>query len=198
MSSTRLFGRYALRVCVLNHTTTRNDVEHVLRWLETTSVDSQHRSSPEYPRAADVTAGWPVRPVHPVESLRGLPLFVGVEDDWLTWVSSVARSRTVDAGEDVLRQWEIDRDFYLLISGEADVYNAGQHIATMRSGDFFGELAVLDWGASFAYPRLATVRARTEMRLLVLTNTHLSELMASVPEVDSRIRAAAGKRLARG
>jgi glutamate/tyrosine decarboxylase-like PLP-dependent enzyme len=33
VSSTRLHGRYAIRMCVMNHTTTRADVEQTLRWL---------------------------------------------------------------------------------------------------------------------------------------------------------------------
>lgn len=36
ISSTRLGGRYALRLCILNHRTTRDDVDRVLDWLENT------------------------------------------------------------------------------------------------------------------------------------------------------------------
>jgi CRP-like cAMP-binding protein len=67
----------------------------------------------------------------------------------------------------------------------------------MEAGDFFGELAALDWGAGFGYPRLATVRARTDLELLVLTDTELAELMAGAPTVDTRVRAAAGTRASR-
>jgi glutamate/tyrosine decarboxylase-like PLP-dependent enzyme len=35
VSSTRIHGRYALRLCILNHTTTRDDVDAVIDWLET-------------------------------------------------------------------------------------------------------------------------------------------------------------------
>jgi glutamate/tyrosine decarboxylase-like PLP-dependent enzyme len=35
LSSTRLHGVYAIRLCVLNHTTTEADVLEVLRFLET-------------------------------------------------------------------------------------------------------------------------------------------------------------------
>jgi hypothetical protein len=34
ISSTRLDGRYALRLCILNHRTTAHDVDRVLDWLE--------------------------------------------------------------------------------------------------------------------------------------------------------------------
>jgi glutamate/tyrosine decarboxylase-like PLP-dependent enzyme len=35
ISSTRAQGRYALRLCILNHRTTRSDVDRVIDWLET-------------------------------------------------------------------------------------------------------------------------------------------------------------------
>ena len=47
------------------------------------------------------------------------------------------------------------------------------------------------------YPRLATVRARTELTLLVMTGMELAELMNGSPEVDRRIRAAAATRAMR-
>ena len=39
ISSTRVSGRYVLRICILNHRTRQEDVERVLDWLETTPVD---------------------------------------------------------------------------------------------------------------------------------------------------------------
>jgi glutamate/tyrosine decarboxylase-like PLP-dependent enzyme len=38
VSSTRLRGRYAIRMCVMNHTTARSDVEQTVRWLATAPV----------------------------------------------------------------------------------------------------------------------------------------------------------------
>jgi CRP-like cAMP-binding protein len=67
----------------------------------------------------------------------------------------------------------------------------------MRAGDFFGELAAMDWGATFGYPRLATVEAKTDLVLLVLSDAELAELMGSAPVVDRRIRAAAAVRASR-
>lgn len=39
ISSTRVRGEYALRLCVLSHRTTADDVERVLHWLETAPTD---------------------------------------------------------------------------------------------------------------------------------------------------------------
>ena len=63
-------------------------------------------------------------------------------------------------------------------------------------GEFFGELAALDWGADYGYPRLATVVAATDLRMAKLTADTLRALMRAVPEVDAEVRRAAAERLA--
>jgi hypothetical protein len=174
VSSTRLFGRYAIRACPLNHSTTQADVERVLRALETAPLADASLRTRRNPRSADVTDGWPLVARANIEELRSLPFLAGADDRWLAWVGAVARRRQVNAGDVIVRQWDIDRDFYVIIDGDADVSSEDRHLTTLHAGDFFGELAALDWGASFGYPRLATVRARTPLSLLVLSDTELS------------------------
>ena len=204
VSSTRLSGRYAIRLCVLNHGTTQSDVDRVLDWLQTATFPGvAEAASPKAgpavdgSKTADVGAGWPGPVAADVDQLRSQPLLADLEEDRLHWVASVGRRRLVAAGETVVRQWEVDRDFYLLLEGDADVYSQGRHLTTMQSGDFFGELAAMDWGATFGYPRLATVEARTDLVLLALSDAELAELMGSAPAVDRRIRAAAAVRASR-
>ena len=202
VSSTRLIGRYAVRLCVLNHSTSggRRGRAGVARTAPAPSYDASPvsgRTTSLETRTADLTAGWPGAVGAEPDELRSLPLLAGVDEKLLDWVASVGRRRHVDAGDVVVRQWDVDRDFYLLLSGEADVLSDDRLLTTMKPGDFFGELAALDWGASFGYPRLATVRARSDLILLVLTDVELAELMRSDPEVDPRVRAAAADRATR-
>jgi aromatic-L-amino-acid decarboxylase len=200
VSSTRLGGRYVVRLCVLNHGTAKPDVETVLRWLESAPLPPLGAAAPTtapYPRDAEGLAAWPVAPPAALEELRGVPLLSEVDDQWVRWVATVGRRRHAAAGEAVTRQWDVDRDFYLLLRGEADVIGADGPLATMGPGDFFGELAAIDWGASFGYPRLANVIARTDLDLWVLTDAELADLMAAVPVVDARIRETAARRSAR-
>lgn len=46
ISSTRLGGRYALRLCILNHRTTAHDVDRVLDWLEAEPLASAEAAGP--------------------------------------------------------------------------------------------------------------------------------------------------------
>jgi len=198
VSSTRLRGRYAIRMCVLNHTTTMADVESVLRWLESADLAPQRWAEPEYPRAADVDQGWLQPPPEAVAELAAVPLFRGLDAHRLAWIRSAGRPRRVVAGQPVVRQWDVDRDFYVILDGTADVLSGDQLLTRLGPGDFFGELAATDWGATFGYPRLATVRATSRLRLLMLTDMQLADLVRQEPDVAARLRGAAAERLARG
>ena len=48
-------------------------------------------------------------------------------------------------------------------------------------GDFFGELAALDWGAGYGYARLATVTATSPLRLAAFAPAHLDALIRTAP-----------------
>ncbi len=101
------------------------------------------------------------------------------------------------AGEVVVARHQLERDFYVIVSGRAAVDIDGEHLREMYAGEFFGELAALDWGAGFGYARSATVTAVTELHLLVLPPRELRELMRAAPTVARDVQAAARERLRR-
>jgi CRP-like cAMP-binding protein len=65
-------------------------------------------------------------------------------------------------------------------------------VATMRDGDFFGEMAVLS-----GEPRTATVTAVKSTELLELSREHLSEICSRHPHVEAKIRLAYDERVSR-
>jgi CRP-like cAMP-binding protein len=83
----------------------------------------------------------------------------------------------------------------VVLEGTAVVRTAERHLDDIGPGDFFGEIAALDWGASFGYARLATVTATSPMRLLVLTSADLLVLMAEMPPVSGQLSRAVRDRL---
>ena len=83
----------------------------------------------------------------------------------------------------------------MVLDGVAEVQRDGEVLAERGPGEFFGELAALDWGAGYGHPRLATVVARKPLRLVVLAPAHLNRLMRIAPEVEAAVRAAANERL---
>jgi aromatic-L-amino-acid/L-tryptophan decarboxylase len=198
VSSTRLRGRFALRMCVLNHTSRAEDVERVLDWFERAPAAVPAVPPPAYDRDPPVTRSWPNR--RPVDGrdprgLRRLPLFQPLSDAQLERVAGLAGERTVAEGEVVIERWDASREFYAVLDGTAAVRVAERHLDDIGPGDYFGELAALDWGASFGYARLATVTATSPMRLLVLANSDLLALMDEIPELAAEITRTARDRL---
>jgi len=160
-------------MCVLNYTTLAADVEHVLNFFATAE-----------PQPIEVL---PLERDRTVSFLDVLP------------PGAIGRGvvHEAEAGTTIVAQWELSRNFYVLLDGSVEVSANGQRVAELHTGAFFGELAALDWGAGFGYPRLASVVATTPVRLLVFPDDVLAELVREYPGVAAMIRAAVHERLAR-
>jgi aromatic-L-amino-acid/L-tryptophan decarboxylase len=63
VSSTRLDGRYAIRMCVMNHTSARADVERTVRWFASAPVPLAH------PDVRAATPPWPAVPALPTPAI---------------------------------------------------------------------------------------------------------------------------------
>jgi aromatic-L-amino-acid decarboxylase len=187
-SSTRLRGRYGIRFCVLNHTSGVEHVERALDFLERTHVGRQRATPEPYDRHRDVTE---------TEVGTRLPLFHGLTTEERERALALATERAAAAGETIVEQWDVSRDFFVIVEGTAEVRVDGRRVGELGADEFFGELAALDWGAGFGYPRLATVVATTPVRLLVFPDGALNALVAELPSVGATIRAAVAERLSR-
>ena len=200
VSSTRLHGRYAIRLCVMNHTSGEEHVRGVLDWFAAADESLVGAEpSPEArpsPRRAEIDDDrWVAAEAFSPDELARLRLFAGVGRDELGRVATWAREQVAKPGEVITRRWDVARDFYVVVEGEAYAERDGEVVARFEPGDFFGELAALDWGAGYGYTRMATVTATTALRLLVLSPSHLGRLMAEAPSVDELIRAVVRERL---
>ena len=197
ISSTRLRGRYALRMCILNHTSTAGDVERVLDWLERSPApDAGETTVAAYDRHPDVRQpSWLGRRQADVSELRELPLFRDLDEGELDLIAHSAYEGEAAAGDPIVRQWDPSREFYVVLDGTAEVRTEERHLADLGRGDYFGELAALDWGASFGYPRLASVIATSPVRLLVFPGASFNTLVRDVPTFGEEIRRAVRERL---
>jgi cAMP-dependent protein kinase regulator len=95
--------------------------------------------------------------------LRQLPAFEQLGDDDLAEVLAHGDWMNVAPGETIIEQGEEGDAFYAIRSGRVDVLTDGEHVQTLGSGRYFGEIALLS-----DVPRTATVVARTPVRLFRL------------------------------
>ena len=189
VSATRLAGRHAIRLCILNPTSSEEHVRLVVEHFAGASVPAAAPGGPDADSRADVIAGLG-------DGVLGtVPLLAGVPASIIRGVHARGVWLDVAAGEEVVRRWSSGRLFYIILSGRYDVLIDGRLIRTMGPGDHFGELAARDWGGGYGYTRLATVRCAEPGRLLTLTSEDLQWLVDSEPIVKARLAQSLAERL---
>jgi CRP-like cAMP-binding protein len=90
----------------------------------------------------------------------------------------------VAPGTDIIRQGDEGRGLYVVLTGEMEVLKGEepfqQSVATLRSGDLFGEIALLR-----GTPAMATVRAARPATVLFLAREYFDRLIQALPEIRS-------------
>jgi CRP-like cAMP-binding protein len=116
--------------------------------------------------------------------LAAFPLFAELPAAELEEVAAAMREVEIDAGSRVITADDLGAGLYCVEEGTADVLsNSGETTQTLRSGDTFGEIALLLTGE-----RTATVVARTPLRLLTLSDQDFERIRERVPELESSLR----------
>jgi CRP/FNR family transcriptional regulator, cyclic AMP receptor protein len=116
--------------------------------------------------------------------LKSIPLFEEVGDEELRQIAPFANEVSVEAGKVLVREGDFSYEFMAIEEGEAEVTRAGEHVADIGPGDFFGEMGLLEKTL-----RNATVVAKTPMRLITLTGWDLRRVERTAPQALERIRA---------
>jgi len=99
--------------------------------------------------------------------LKVVPLFAHCDNRQLDFIATQVEEMDFPAGRVLCTEGMYGGDFFILESGTADVTRGGKKIATMQSGDFFGEIALVDGGR-----RTATVTTTVPSRAFVLEVIH--------------------------
>jgi CRP-like cAMP-binding protein len=125
-----------------------------------------------------------------VERLRKVPLFSGCSDKQLQFIATRVEEVDVPAGKVLTRQGQSGGEFFIILSGGAEVSVDGSVVNTMGGGDHFGEIALLDNG-----PRSATVTAKTPMRVLLLSPRQFQDVLHQDAEIAVTLLHSVTKRL---
>lgn len=207
VSSTRLRGKYAVRLCVLDHSTTAADIASTLDWFATAgdpalAAAREELSPDDHLRIRDPDAGavWarPTPSLGALQALDAVPLFAELRQEQRAEIGRASWTVEAEVDQIIVRRFESSREFYVVVAGELDVLGEDDRLLNqLGAGDVFGEIAALEWGSGYGYPRLATVVARTPARLLAVPAAALNDLLRQAPAVDARIRRMAQERAGR-
>ena len=124
-----------------------------------------------------------------VELLRGVTLFSSRSGRELEKIASLTTEYAAQVGQVLTEEGAAGLEF-VVIEGEAVASRRGVFPASLGPGSFFGELALLDGG-----PRVATVVAETDMKVLVLSRAEFKNLNVMLPSVCHKMLLELGARL---
>jgi CRP-like cAMP-binding protein len=100
------------------------------------------------------------------------------------------------AGKTVFREGERGEEMFIIEDGEVEIVKlhgpVERLLSTLGPGDFFGEMSLLE-----GQPRLATARAKSDVKLLPIDASTFDQLLRDNPEITIRMMRRLSQRLRR-
>jgi CRP-like cAMP-binding protein len=125
-----------------------------------------------------------------VAALKRAPLFDGLSRKELTQLARVSEDLDVPAGTALCTEGETGHEFFVIVDGQVEVTRNGRRVTMRGGGEFVGEIALLEKTS-----RTATVKAKTPLRVFVLTRKDFRALLDSNPGVERKVLMALARRV---
>ncbi len=112
------------------------------------------------------------------QQLASVPLLAGLSGRIRRRLAETGKRRTYGTDEEIVREGSNGTALYIVLSGEGRVERGGERLGTVKPGDFFGELALIE-----EHPRSASVNAATETECLLFPAWEFTALLEEHPEI---------------
>lgn len=106
------------------------------------------------------------------ELAKRVPLFHGLSPEDVAKIISKGMTMDLKKGDVVFYQGTVGNQMYVVLGGCIGLFDGKKHLATLRAGDMFGEMALIN-----NEPRSATATAAEDCRLFVLSESTFQKLM---------------------
>lgn len=117
-----------------------------------------------------------------VPVLADVPLFRNLSRRHLKRIASLGRMRRYGPGTSIVRAGDAGSAFFVLLDGTARVVTSKGRARRLGSGDFFGEMALLDDS-----PRSADVVADGEVLTMTISRSAFGKLLRSEPVLSHEL-----------
>jgi CRP/FNR family transcriptional regulator len=126
----------------------------------------------------------------PIELLRRIDLFEEMKDKDLERLAKSFRESRFGAGEVIAQEGKRGVGFFVIAEGTVRYSVGGDDVGTGSTGDYFGEVALIDDG-----PRTATVTAETAVNAWGLTSWEFRPLVEDNADIAWELLQKMAKRL---
>ncbi len=114
--------------------------------------------------------------------LKSAPVFARLAGEDLAPLARMAEVLAYGKGERIFTQGEIGDALFVVVRGSVTISHDGTPLATLGTGEAFGEMAVLD-----EVPRSATAEAAEETEVLAIGNEEFYEMLHEQVEIAEGI-----------
>jgi CRP-like cAMP-binding protein len=122
--------------------------------------------------------------------IRQVPLFADLDKRDVQGLASTMKQRDYDAGDTIATEGATGVGFFIIDEGEATVSVHGEEIGTLKHGDYFGEVALIDDGS-----RTATITAKTPLKAYGITSWEFRPLVENNAALAWKMLQTMAKRL---
>jgi CRP-like cAMP-binding protein len=112
------------------------------------------------------------------DSLKAVPLFSELSDKEARTLAQSMHEKRYEDGQEVVTQGESGIGFFVILEGGARVSVGGQERRTLKPGDYFGELALLEGDS-----RSASITAEGGLRCAGMTAWHFRPFIRDHPDI---------------
>ncbi len=125
-----------------------------------------------------------------ITKLRKSPLFKELSEKEIEEILAVAQKVNLRRGEILFKEGDPGNAMYIIIKGKVNVVKGGEIITTLKAGDFFGEMALIE-----EKPRSADIIAVSTTQILQINKENFEKFLMKNPLVAFRMMKILSQRL---
>ena len=127
--------------------------------------------------------------------LRKIPIFAFISDKELDYIASISRIRDCSKDENIFSEKEIANTLFIIVQGMVKIVRSSgegrvKTLAILGSGDFFGEMALVEQEC-----RSASARAMKDSQLLVISRCDFEAILKKYPSISHELMKILSQRL---
>jgi serine/threonine protein phosphatase PrpC/CRP-like cAMP-binding protein len=117
-----------------------------------------------------------------LEVLKGMPIFRYLSYKELVRVMNITEVRHFKENELVIKEGTPGEELFILLDGTVRLHKDETFICTLKRGDHFGEMSLLDRG-----PRSASASAETDARLLLIKRKDFYDIIKNESKLSVKL-----------